>query len=199
MSYINKNIKTGAIVMVAAVLAAALLAAFAFSPTVAFAQETTRNNGLDDRQHRFADRPGLHFVKGAGVATGQATGDNFRSGFMVITQKLNNTDVNEHKVLRGLIAISVDGERIGYKMLPETWKIIVAEDGHTLQARGQVKNAGDKTFEVSMKGYFAIHSRLGNLWSIDGTMTSEDNNTSYELHYVAISPRAKTNYSISWA
>ena len=118
---------------------------------------------------------------------------------MVITQKLNNTDVNEHKVLRGLIAISVDGERIGYKMLPETWKIIVAEDGHTLQARGQVKNADDKTFEVSMKGYFAIHSRLGNLWSIDGTMTSEDNNTSYELHYVAISPRAKTDYSISWA
>ena len=29
-------------------------------------------------------------------------------------------------------------------------------------------------------------SRLGNLWSIDGTMTSEDNNTSYELHYVPI-------------
>ena len=196
--------------MVGAVLAAVLLAAFAFSPTVAFAQETTRNNGSDDRQHRFADRPnvtdersvhrpGLHFVKGAGVATDKATGDNFRSGFMVITQKLNNTDVNEHKVLRGLIAISVDGERIGYKMLPETWKIIVAEDGHTLQARGQVKNADDKTFEVSMKGYFAIHSRLGNLWSIDGTMTSEDNNTSYELHYVAISPRAKTDYSISWA
>ena len=50
-----------------------------------------------------------------------------------------------------------------------------------------MKNADDKTFEVSMKGYFAIHSHLGNLWSIDGTMTSEDNNTSYELHYVAIS------------
>ena len=46
MSYINKNIKTGAIVMVAAVLAAALLAAFAFSPTVAFAQETTRKQRL---------------------------------------------------------------------------------------------------------------------------------------------------------
>ena len=110
-------------------------------------------------------------MKGADVATDKATGDNFKSGFMVITQKLNNTDVNEHKVLRGLIAISVD----------------VAEDGHTLQARGQVKNADDKTFKVSLKGYFAIHSRLGNLWSIDGTMTSEDNNTSYELHYVAIS------------
>ena len=43
MSNINKNTKTktGAIVMVGAVLAAALLAAFAFSPTVAFVQETT--------------------------------------------------------------------------------------------------------------------------------------------------------------
>jgi len=99
MSNINKNTKTktGAIVMVGAVLAAALLAAFAFSPTLAFAQETTRNNGSDDRQHRFADRPNvtdersvhrprLHFVKGAGVAKDNATEDNFRSGFMVITR-----------------------------------------------------------------------------------------------------------------
>src|SRR2546425_11635259 len=122
MSNINKNIKTktGAIVMVGAVLAAALLAAFAFSPTVAFAQETTRNNGSDDRQHRIADkpnvtdeksihRPGLHFVKGAGVAKDKETGGNFRSLFMVITQKLENNDDNEDKVLRGLITLLVGG------------------------------------------------------------------------------------------
>jgi hypothetical protein len=115
---------------------------------------------------------------------------------MVLTQKLNNTEANEHAVKRGMIAISVDGERIGYKMLPETWKIVIADDGLTLQARGQVKSADEKTFDVNLNGYFAIHSRLGNLWSIDGTMTGEDN-TSYELHYVATSHGLRPNAASS--
>jgi hypothetical protein len=70
-------------------------------------------------------------------------------------------------------------------MLPETWKIIVSEDGFTFEASGQVQNADEEKFNVELNGYFAMQTRLGNLWSIAGTMTGED--TSYELHYVAIS------------
>ena len=205
MSNISKNVKTKmvAYVMVGALAAAVLGAAVAFSPIVAFAQESAvRNNGLDGQQRsidsstaseqRTEHRPGLHFTKGAGIATDSSTGDNFRSGFVVLTQKWNSTEVNEHAVKRGMIVISVNGERIGYKMLPETWKIVVAADGLTLRATGQVKNADEKTFNVDLKGYFAFHSRLGNLWSIDGTMKSEDN-TSYQLHYVAISHGLRPN------
>jgi hypothetical protein len=189
----NKNIKTktGAIAMVG-VIVAALLAAVAFSPTNALAQETRSG---DERIHRTTDRPlatderadhrlGFKVAKGAGVATDTETGDDFRSGFRVIVQKLNDTD-NEYALKRGMLAIAVDGERIRYQMLPETWKIVVSEDGFTFEASGQVQNAEEEKFDVKLNGYFAMHTRLGNLWSIEGTMTGED--TSYELHYVAIS------------
>ena len=198
MSNNNQNIKTktGAIAMAGVVLAAALLAAVAFSPTSALAQET-RIDGLRNEQQRPIERPylvaderpdhrlGFHAAWGAGVATDTETGDDFRSGFRVVTQKANDSRVNEHEVKRGILAISVEGERIRYQMLPETWKIVVSEDGFTFEASDQVQDADEQKFDVELKGYFAMHTRLGNLWSIEGTMTGED--TSYELHYVAIS------------
>lgn len=176
-------------------MAAALLAAVAFSPTSAQAQET-RRDGLKNEQQRPIERPyvaderpdhrlGFHSAWGAGVATDTETGDDFRSGFRVVTQKANDSRVNEHEVKRGILAISVEGERIRYQMLPETWKIVVSEDGFTFEASGQVQDADGQKFDVELKGYFAMHTRLGNLWSIEGTMTGED--TNYELHYVAIS------------
>ena len=194
----NKYIKTkiGALAIAGAMLTAALLAALAFSPIIAVAQETRSEDG----QHRPLSRPyvtderpdhrpELNLAKGAGIATDAETGDDFRSGFRVVMQKLNDSD-NEYEVRRGLLAISVDGERIRYQMLPETWKTIVSEDDFTFEARGQVQNAEEEKFDIELNGYFAMHIRLGNLWSIEGTMTGED--TSYELHYVAISHELRT-------
>lgn len=193
----NKNInkKTGAIVMVGIVMAAGLLASVAYSPTAALAQES-RNDRLEDNRHRSVDRPyvaderpdhrpGFNVAKGAGVAIDTETGDNHRSGFWVVMQKQKDSDKNEYALKRGVLAIAVEGERIRYQMLPETWKIIVSEDGFTFEASGQVQNADEEKFNVELNGYFAMQTRLGNLWSIAGTMTGED--TSYELHYVAIS------------
>jgi hypothetical protein len=202
MSNDNNNIKTktGAIAMAGVVLAAALLAAVAFSPTSALAQET-RRDGIQNEQQRPIERPyvpderpdhrpGFHVAWGAGVATDTETGDDSRSGFRVVTQKADDSKVNEHEVKRGLLAISVEGERIRYQMLPETWKIVVSEDGFTFEASGQVQDADQQKFDVELNGYFAMHTRLGNLWSIEGTMIGED--TSYDLHYVAISHGLRT-------
>lgn len=193
----NKNIKTktGALAMVGVIAAAALLAAVAFSPTAASAQET-RRDGLQDGRQRPIDRSfaaderpeyrlGINVARGAGIATDTETGVDFRSGFRVVMQKLNNSETSEHELKRGMLAISVDGERIRYQMLPETWKIVVSEDGFAFEASGKVQNADEEKFDVDLNGYFGMHTRLGNLWSIEGTMNGED--TSYELRYVAIS------------
>lgn len=193
----NNNIKTkmAALAMVGVVVAAALLAAVAFSPTTASAQET-RRDGLQEGLQRSIDRPfavderpehrlGINVARGIGIATDTETGDDLRSGFRLVTQKLNNSETNEHEVKRGMLAISVDGERIRYQMLPETWKIVISEDGFTFEASGKVQNADEQKLDVDLNGYFGMHTRLGNLWSIEGTMNGQD--TSYELHYVAIS------------
>lgn len=181
--------------MVGVVVAVALLAAVAFTPTAASAQET-RRDGLQEGRQRPIDRPfavderpehrlGINVARGVGIATDTETGDDFRSGFRVVTQKLNNSETNEHELKRGMLAISVDGGRIRYQMVPETWKIVVSEDGFTFEASGKVQNADEEKFDVDLNGYFGMHTRLGNLWSIEGTMNGED--TSYELHYVVIS------------
>ncbi len=187
--------KTGALAMVGVVVAAAMLAAVTFSPTAASAQETRRDELQEGRQRptdgpfvvaeRQEHRQGINVVRGVGIATDIESGDDLRSGFKVVTQKLNNTEANEHEVKRGMLAISVDGERIPYQMLPETWKIVVSPDGFTFEASGKVQNADEEKFDVNLNGYFGMHTRLGNLWSIEGTMLGED--TGYELHYVAIS------------
>ena len=199
----NKNInkKTGALAMVGLVLAASLLAVVAFYPTTALAQKT-RSDGLGEGRDRPVDRPnvvlerpdqrpGFNVARGAGVATDTESGVDYRSGFWVVTQKSNDSDTNEHDVKRGILAIAVEGERIRYQMLPETWKIIVSESGFTFEASGQVQNANEEKFDVKLNGYFAMHTRLGNLWSIEGTMTGEE--SSYELHYVAISHGLRTH------
>lgn len=193
----NNNIKTkmGALAMVGVVVAAALLAAVAFSPTTASAQQT-RRDGLQEGLQRSIDRPfaaderpehrlGINVARGAGIATNTETGDDLRSGFRLVMQKLNNSETNEHELKRGMLAISVDGQRIRYQMLPETWKIVVSEDGFTFEASGKVQNADEQKLDVDLNGYFGMHTRLGNLWSIEGTMNGQD--TSYGLHYVAIS------------
>lgn len=193
----NNNIRTkmGALAMVGVVMAAALLAAVAFSPTTASAQET-RRDGLQEGLQRSIGRPfavderpehrlGINVARGAGVATDTETGDDLRLGFGLVMQKLNNSETNEHELKRGMLAISVDGERIRYQMLPETWKIVISEDGFTFEASGKVQNADEQKLDVDLNGYFGMHTRLGNLWSIEGTMNGQD--TSYGLHYIAIS------------
>ncbi|HEX2014360.1 MAG TPA: hypothetical protein VLA68_03950 [Nitrososphaera sp.] len=186
----NKTIskRTGALAMVCMVLAASLLATLAFPPTTAVAQESERRENLDKRIDRLDDaRPhslGIHVAKGAGIATDTDTGDDYRSGFRVVTQKVNGSD-NELDVKRGFLGIFVDGKRVYYAMIPETWNVVVSEDGLTFTARGQVENEEQGVFDVSLDGYFAMHTRIGNLWSISGTMEGEDKE--YELHYVGIS------------
>jgi hypothetical protein len=190
----NKTIskRTGALAMVGLVLAAGLLVSVTISPTSALAQESDRKEKLDKRIDRIGDdrlhRLGLHAAKGVGVATDVETGEDYKSGFRVLTQKVNGTD-GEFAVKRGVIAISIEGERVFYTMIPETWSIVVSEDPLTFEARGQVQSEDGQVFDVSLNGYFAMHTRIGNLWSIEGTMEGEDKE--YELHYVAVSHRIR--------
>lgn len=168
-------------------LAASILAALAFQPSVASAQEAERKERLDRVNERLdyaqVARHGLHSVKGAGVAVDQETGDRYRSGFRFIVQKAEGTD-SEFDVKRGLIGILVDGERVYYTAIPDTWTIALSEDRLAFRASGQVEN-GDQVFEVNLNGYFAMHTRLGSLWSINGEM--EGRESQYDLHYVGIS------------
>lgn len=166
--------------MVGVVMAAALVAAISFSPAVASAQEIGERGEVDE-QYRF------RVARGAGIATDTGTGENSRTGLQVMTLYDNNT--GERTVERGAIVISVNQERIRYDMLPETWEIKVTEDGLTFEASGQVQNEETEQFDVSLDGYFGIHTARGGTWSVEGTMTGEE--LDYELHYVVLShPRA---------
>lgn len=117
----NNNIKTkmGALALVGVVVAATLLVAVAFSPATASAQQT-RRDGLQEGLQRSIDRPfatderpehrlGINVARGAGIATNTETGDDLRSGFRLVMQKLNNSETNEQELKRGMLAISVDG------------------------------------------------------------------------------------------
>lgn len=174
--------------MVGVVVAAALVAAVSFSPVIASAQERGEARdavrsvaGEVDQQHRFK------VARGAGIATDTETGENFRTGLQVVTAYDNST--NERTVERGAIVISVNGERVHYSMLPETWDIKVAEDGLTFEASGQVQNSEGERFDVTLDGYFGIHSPRGGTWSVEGTLSGGE--LDYELHYVVLThPRA---------
>jgi hypothetical protein len=193
MSNKTSKQKTAALAMVGVVVAAALVAAVSFSPVVALAQERgevrdkirdeVRDRVRDevDQQHRFK------VARGAGIATDTETGENFRTGLRVMTLYDNST--GERTAQRGAIVISVDGERIRYDMLPETWKIEVSEEGLTFEANGQVQNSEGEQFDVSLDGYFGIHGPRGGMWSVEGTLSGGE--LDYELHYVVLShPRA---------
>lgn len=171
--------------MVGVVVAAALIAAVSFSPDVASAQERgePRDRARDavDQQHRF------NLARGAGIATDTETGENFRTGLRVMT--LYDSSTGERTVERGAIVISVDGERIRYDMLSDTWEVKVAEDGLTFEASGQVQDSEGQQFDVSLDGYFGIHTGRGGTWSVEGTMSGGE--LDYKLHYVVLShPRA---------
>ena len=164
--------------MVGVVVAAALVAAVSFAPIAASAQE--RPSVQDARIHR----PGT--ASGSGIATDADTGDDFRSAFRAIWYYGSGTD--ERIVSRGTIVISVEGERVTYSFLPDSWEIEVAEDGLTFEASGQVENSDGEVFDVSLNGYLGgpvgFMKRIGTTWSVDGVMTGEDR--AYELHYVVI-------------
>lgn len=163
--------------MVGAVVAAALVAAVSFAPIAASAQERPSE---DVRMKR------LKTASGAGIATDTETGEDFRSAFRAIWHYDNSTE--ERIMSRGAIVISVNEERITYSLLPDTWKIKVAEDGLTFEASGQVQDSDSKAFDVSLNGYLGgpvgFVKRIGTTWSVDGAMTGEDRE--YELHYVMI-------------
>ncbi|HEV8387043.1 MAG TPA: hypothetical protein VGQ03_05420 [Nitrososphaera sp.] len=185
----NKTIsnKKGAVALTSLMLAASILAAIAFQPGIASAQEIERKERIDrtidrvdeTREHRL----GFHGVKGAGVATDQESGENYRSGFRFLLQKVNGSET-EYEVKRGLIGISIDGERVYYTIVPESWSVVLSDDKLTFRASGKVAQ-GEETFDVNLNGYFAMHTRIGNLWSIQGTM--EGRESQYDLHYVGIS------------
>jgi hypothetical protein len=176
MSYKTSKQKTAAIAMVGVVVAAALVAAVSFAPIAASAQE--RPSGVDIHRFRTAS--------GAGIATDIDPGDDFRSAIRAIWTYNNSTD--ERTMTRGSIVISVDGERVGYQFVADTWELEVAEDGLTFEASGQVENSDGKVFDVSLNGYLGgpvgFMKRIGTTWSVDGVMTGEDRE--YELHYVII-------------
>jgi hypothetical protein len=177
MSYKTSKQKTATLAMVGVVVAAALVAAVSFAPIAASAQE---RSGEDVRIQR------LRTASGAGIATDVATGDDFRSGFRAIWHYDNSTD--ERIMSRGSIVISVDEERIIYTIVPDTWKIEVAEDGLTFEASGQAENSHGEAFDVSLNGYLGgpvgFIKRIGTTWSVDGEMIGED--AEYDLHYVLV-------------
>ena len=179
--------KKGAVALTSLMLAASILAAIAFQPGNASAQEIERKERLERAIDRVDEnretRLSFHAVKGAGVATDQESGDNYRSGFRFLLQKVNGSDT-EYDVKRGLIGISIDGERVYYTIVPESWSVVLSDDRLTFRASGEVEQ-GEETFDVNLNGYFAMHTRLGNLWSIHGEMEGKD--TQYDLHYVGIS------------
>ena len=178
--------------MTGLVLVASLLAAVTFQPGLASAQELERKERLERQVDRAGDirdmRMGFLAAKGAGVAVDQESGENYKSGFRFLLQKVAGTD-GEYDVKRGVIGIFIDGERVYYTVVPETWSVAVSEDRLTFRASGKVQQ-GESTFDVHLKGYFAMHTRLGNLWSIEGEMKGRE--TAYDLHYVGISNGLRT-------
>jgi hypothetical protein len=184
MSNKTSKQKTAALAMVGVVVAAALVAAVSFSPIAASAQE---RDEVRDKVRGADQQYSFRVARGAGIATDTETGENFRTGLRVMTSY--DDSAGERTVERGAIVISVDGERIRYDILPETWEIKVAEDGLTFEASGQVQNSESEQFDVSLEGYFGIHTGRGGMWSVEGTMSGEG--LDYELHYVVLShPRA---------
>lgn len=185
----NKTVskQASAVAMTGLVLAAAVVAGLAFQPGFASAQEVERKERLESKADRIDElretRSGYHGVKGAGVATDQETGENHRSGFRFLLQKVNGTE-SEYEVRRGTIGIFVKGERVYFTAAPETWSVVRSDDGLAFEASGQVEQ-GDATFDVSLTGFFAMHTRTGNLWTIEGEM--EGRESKYDLHYVGIS------------
>jgi hypothetical protein len=166
--------KKAALAMIG-VMAAALVATVSFAPITASAQERE----VDEVRR-------LRTASGAGIATDIATGEDFRSAFRVIWHYDNNTDART--ISRGNIVISVDGERVAYSLLPETWEIEVANGGLTFEASGQVQNGDGRKFDVTLNGYLGgpvgFVKRVGTTWSVDGVMTGEERE--YNLHYVMI-------------
>lgn len=161
--------------MVGVVAAALVAAAASFAPITASAQE----RGIDEVRR-------LRTASGSGIATDIASGEDYRSTFRTIGHYNNSTD--ERMVSRGNIVISVDGERIVYSFLPDTWRIDVADDGLTFEASGQVQNSNGREFDVTLNGYLGgpvgFVKRMGMTWSVDGVMAGEERE--YELHYVMI-------------
>lgn len=164
----------------AGVVVAAIFAAVAFSPVSALAQENEEE--IADNPHRGVFR----MARGAGIATDASTGDDFRSAFQVVAQLKNDgsTADREHEIVRGSIVVGKDGERVRYALVPETWQVTVAEDGNTFEASGAAKDEEGNEYRVALTGYFGMHVRQGNIWSLEGNMTGDD--TDYELHYAAI-------------
>jgi hypothetical protein len=185
----NKTVsnKKGAVALTSLMLAASILAAIAFQPGIASAQEIERKERLERAKDRVDEnretRLGLHGVKGAGVAADQESDENYRSGFRFLLQKVNGSET-EYDVKRGIIGISIDEERVYYTIVPESWSVVLSDDRLTFRASGKVEQ-GEDTFDVNLNGYFAMHTRLGNLWSIHGEM--EGRESQYDLHYVGIS------------
>lgn len=176
----TKASKTKAIAMAGAVFAA-IFAAVAFAPVSALAQES-EDNEIADNQHRGIFR----MARGAGIATDVATGGDFRSAFQIVAQLRNDesTPDREHEIVRGHIVVGRDGERVRYALVPETWQVTVAEDGRTFDAAGVAKDDRGNEYRVALEGYFGMHVRGGNIWSLEGSLTGGE--TEYELHYAAI-------------
>jgi hypothetical protein len=164
----------------AGAVVAAIFAAVAFAPASALAQES---------EDETADNPfrGFRLIRGAGIATDVSTGDDMRSGFRVAAQLADDesTPEREHSIIRGTIAVAVDGERVQYTFVPDTWTAQVSEDGNTFEAAGTVQDEDGNEYTVSLTGYFGMHMRQGTIWSLEGTLSGGD--TEYELHYAAIS------------
>jgi hypothetical protein len=169
------------------VLATSILVALSFQPGVASAQEVERKERLERELDRLEEkreaRLGFHGVIGTGVATDQESGQDYRSGFRFLLQKVNGTD-SEFEVRRGVIGIFVDSERVYHTVVPETWSVLLSDDGLSFEARGKVEQ-GSESYDVNLMGSFGMHTCMGTLWAIHGEMEGRD--SQYDLRYVGMS------------
>ncbi len=103
----------------------------------------------------------------------------------------NSTTTDSYHVKKGQIFILEKGSRGTYKIIPETWRIDIADGKDAFSATGQVKGGKD-TYMVTLTGEKIRDAKNGSLYWVNGKLAG--NSTEYDMHY--ISTFAKKNRSV---
>ncbi len=162
---------------VTAVMAGVLLVA-ALSATVWFPSYAAAQNGDGERR--------IGIAHGLGVAVNSDTEEGTKSVFHMLIRPNDDEDTEEkeYELLRGMLGIKVDDERVRYTMVPDTWDVAVSEEDETFEASGQVENEDGDEFDVQLTGTHGIDIKNGAIWVIEGSFEGED--VEYELFYIAL-------------
>ncbi len=160
--------------VMAGIILVAALSATAWFPSYAAAQN-------EDGQRRVG------IVHGFGVAANSDTEQGTKTIFHMLIQPDDDEDTEEteYSLVRGVVGIVDDGEKVRYTMVPDTWDIAVSEEDETFEASGQVENEDGDEFDVQLTGTHGIDIENGAIWVIEGSLEGED--LEYQLFYIALS------------